>query len=295
MAALAREHRVDVVHATRPGLLPPKQRAVVTLWDPIAGPRARARAAVARGEGRVKEGLWALTDLLAARRATVVTAVTPEVQAAFAGRGRPCELVRPFLADEALAAPRRERSQDVVMAAGALDLPRKGLELALAACERVRATVPEMRLVLIGAWVDEARRAALPEFCEARGRVSRDEVAAAFAAAGCVLVPSLWEEFGYVGLEALASGTPVVCTPGVPYGGLSGGGVFQAATATAEALADQIRAALAVEDFEYPAECRASVAVPQLRRSTSASRADARLKRVRAEGLEPPRSQSTGT
>lgn len=272
VAALAREHEVDGIHATRPGLLlAPGPKAVITLWDPIPDPLDRARAGVNRGEGRVKEGLWALSDRLAARRAKAVVAVTPEVQAAYSARGSHCELIPPFLADTAVAPAQPDRPDDVVMAAGALDLPRKGLDLALAAFELVRAELPDARLILIGPWVEAARRDALPPFCEPRGRLPREQVTAAFAAAGCALVPSQWEEFGYVGLEALASGVPVACTPGVPYSGLSGGGVFRAAEPTAAALAAEIVAALRVRDFEYPAECRAANAIPRLERLYTAA------------------------
>jgi hypothetical protein len=150
------------------------------------------------------------------------------------------------------------------MVAGALDLERKGLDLALHAVSLARDTVPDASLILVGDWIDAGRRNSLPDFCEARGRLDPGEVQAAFAVAGCCLIPSLWEEFGYSGIEALATGIPVACTPLPGYEGLSGGGVFRAMTREPAHLAKEMVSALDASSFEFPAECRASVAVPRI-------------------------------
>lgn len=261
---LAQEHEVDGVHATRLGYASGGGgKLVITVWDPIASPAGRFRAASARGEPRVAEALYAAVDGFAARRASAIAAVTPAVRRSYSRFGR-CEHIPPFLDDATISPPRPERNNDVVMVAGALDLERKGLDLALGAMAILRERVEDARLVLIGDWIDAGRSRALPGFCETRGRLSPAEVSAAFAAAGCCLIPSRWEEFGYVGLEALAAGVPVVTTPLPGYEGLSGGGVFATSGWEAGRLADQVAAALAATEFGFPPECRASDAVPRI-------------------------------
>jgi D-inositol-3-phosphate glycosyltransferase len=45
------------------------------------------------------------------------------------------------------------------------------------------------------------------------GRIDQDRLPPYYSAADVLVVPSLYESFGLVGLEALACGTPVVATP----------------------------------------------------------------------------------
>lgn len=261
---LAREHEVDGIHATRLGFVPLRERrAVITVWDPIASPIGRFRAARPRGEDRSMEAIYGLVDGVAAVRAGAVVAVTPAVREGYRRFGR-CEYIPPFLDDAEIAPARPGRSKDVVLVAGHLDLARKGLDLAIEAIALVRESVPEARLVLVGGWVDESRAESLPAFCEAVGKMTPAEVTETFAATGCALIPSLWEEFGYSGLEALAAGTPVATSPLPGYQGLSGGGAFAAAERTPAAMAAAITAALGTGAFEFPAECRASNAIPRI-------------------------------
>jgi glycosyltransferase involved in cell wall biosynthesis len=260
---LAREHEVDGIHATRLGFVPGGGKLVSTNWDPILTPRGRFRAASVRGEPRVAESIYAMVDGFAAFRAAAIVAVTPAVQRSYDRFGR-CEYIPPFLADEAIAPVRPRRNNDVVMVAGAVDLERKGLDLALAAMAIVRERIEDARLVLVGGWIDADRPGSLPEHCLVRGRLSPAEVTAAFAAAGCCAIPSKWEEFGYVGLEALAAGIPVATTPLPGYADLSGGGAFVAPDWEPRRLAEQIELALAATDFAFPEECRASTAIARI-------------------------------
>jgi glycosyltransferase involved in cell wall biosynthesis len=260
---IARERGVDGVHVTRLGLVPRGEKLVVTIWDPIRSPLGRARAATERGEPRVSEGIYALVDGLAAVRAKGIVAVTPAIRKAWARFAR-TELIPPFIDDATIGPARSGRPDDVIMVAGMLDLERKGLDLALESMAIVRESNPDARLVLVGGWVDDARRAALPAWCEAHGRLSTADLREAFAAAGCCVIPSRWEEFGYAGLEALAAGIPIATAPLPGYEGLSGRGVFTAPTRTAGELAAQVTAALAAQDFEFPSECRASNAIPKI-------------------------------
>jgi glycosyltransferase involved in cell wall biosynthesis len=260
---LAAEHEVDGIHAARPGLIPRGVPATMTVWDPVPGPLARSRIAPGRGEDPMTEAAYAITDRLAVRRVGAIVAPTEAVQRGYESLVR-SELIPPFLPDERVREPAAERGSEVVMVAGQLDHERKGLDLALAAMAELRERRDDARLVLVGNWMDPSRPDSLPEFCEARGRLTPDELHATFSAAGCCLIPSLWEEFGLSGLEALAAGAPVACAPLPGYEGLAGGGVFRAESRDPIDLAAQIEAALEVRSFEFPAECRASIAVPRL-------------------------------
>ena len=260
---LARSHSVDVVHATQMSVAPRHRHLVITGWDPVRGAVSRYRAASLRGMHPAKEASYGLIDAVAVRRAAAIVAVTRAVQEGVKRYRRRTELIPCFIDDDAID-PRHTESYDVLFVARTVDWPRKGLDLAIEVVARARRQIPEARLVIVGLWLDSARREALPEFCEARGELAGEELRDAMREAGCLLIASRWEEFGYTGLEALAVGTPVASAPLPAYEGLAGSGVFTASERTADALAREVVAALRCGSFEFPAECRASSAIPRL-------------------------------
>jgi glycosyltransferase involved in cell wall biosynthesis len=169
----------------------------------------------------------------------------------------------PFVLDEEVTPARRERSATCVMVANYFDDPRKNLDLAIEAVGRVRAAAPDLRLILVGGWLSAERRAALPDFCETTGRLRPPEVARVLQGAGCCLLPSVWEEFGYAGLEALANGAPLVCGPLPAFADLSSG-VFVSKSLEPHDFAEAIDRARSSAGFEFPPECRASSVLPAL-------------------------------
>ena len=205
-----------------------------------------------------------MIDRAACRRADAVIAVTREVERSLAGRASHVVVIPPFLPDERVEAPLHSRSLDCVMVANGIDSPRKGVDLAVAAVRRARERLRGMRLVLVGSWHDARRVEALPDFCDARGRLPPHEVRTLLRGAGCCIVPSRWEEFGYAGLEALAAGTPVVCGSPSALAGLGTSGVLVARAREAAAFAERLLAAVALDGFDYPTEARASLAVPRI-------------------------------
>ena len=95
----------------------------------------------------------------------------------------------------------------------------KGLPLLADAMDRVFAEEPRARLVLAGGHGDAAGERAVarmrrthPERCEVRGWLSREELRGLLASASIALVPSRYEPFGQVALEAMALGTPVLAS-----------------------------------------------------------------------------------
>lgn len=265
IGALASEIGADVVHATYLDLAASGDRPLVaTAWDPEPGPLRRARLARERGDTPWEEFLYAITDRLACRRAAEIIAVTHAAEAGLSRNGTRSAYVPAFLRDEAISPPAPTRSKDCVMVANTIDAPRKGLDIAIESVRAAREQVAEMRLILLGSWVDRARIGTLPSFCEAHGEVSADAVAEALRSAGCCLLPSLWEEYGFAGLEALAAGTPLVCGPLPAFSGLESDGIVVVPARTPDSFAEALVRAIEIRQFTFPRECRASSAVPRI-------------------------------
>jgi glycosyltransferase involved in cell wall biosynthesis len=209
--------------------------------------------------------LYGIVDRAACRRASSIIAITKAVERGLGNRYEDVVRIPPFLPDDAVRPSLAERSHDCVMIANRVDGPRKNLPLAVETMHEVRRRFPQARLILVGDWVDEGVRRALPAFCVARGRLRQDELAELLSGAGCCVVPSVWEEFGYVGLEALAAGAPVVCSAELPgFSDLETEGVVLARSYDAGGFASAVSEALTLGSFDFPPECRASKAVPRI-------------------------------
>jgi D-inositol-3-phosphate glycosyltransferase len=99
--------------------------------------------------------------------------------------------------------------------------PIKGVDRLLAAAARLRRAVP-LRVVLVGGGEEDAPEVrALRALCSElsledcvtfAGRRSHGDLPDYYRAADVLVLPSYYESFGLVVLEALASGTPVVAT-----------------------------------------------------------------------------------
>jgi glycosyltransferase involved in cell wall biosynthesis len=92
------------------------------------------------------------------------------------------------------------------------DEPRKGLPFACATMHALHASLPEARMLVVGL---EATRSNVPNGVVLAGRISDKDVAAALRAADVVFVPSLFEAFSRVVIEAWQQETPVLVSDGV--------------------------------------------------------------------------------
>ena len=120
---------------------------------------------------------------------------------------------------ERVAAARGRWAGDgpLVVCSGRL-VHEKGVHDLLAAVPRLRRRHPGVRVVVAGRGPNDgelrelARRLRLGRSVRFAGFVPDAELAALVAAADCAVVPSLYEPFGLVALEAAAAGTPVVAS-----------------------------------------------------------------------------------
>lgn len=98
---------------------------------------------------------------------------------------------------------------------GQLD-ERKGIDVLLSAFGRIRRQIPQARLVLVGRGplhemiASEARRQNWGDAVLLPGFV--DDVVGVMQAIDILLLPSLWEGFGIVLIEAMAAGKPAIST-----------------------------------------------------------------------------------
>jgi glycogen synthase len=115
----------------------------------------------------------------------------------------------------AAARERHAPGDPLVVFAGRLTY-EKGLQTLLDCLPGLRRAQPGLRLVVAGTGPHEdelrrqARRLRVVRAVEWAGFVADDELAALLAAADVAVVPSLYEPFGIVALEAAAARTPVV-------------------------------------------------------------------------------------
>lgn len=97
---------------------------------------------------------------------------------------------------------------------------QKNYPFLVRAFARVREAVPRARLVCVGEGPLEGEVRSLAEELGVSGSVlllgRRDDAARLYSAMDCLCVPSLWEGFPFVTLEAQAAGLPVFASAAVP-------------------------------------------------------------------------------
>ncbi|MER5260588.1 glycosyltransferase family 4 protein [Actinosynnema sp. NPDC002837] len=128
----------------------------------------------------------------------------------------------------------------------------KGVQDLIAALPRIRRIHPGTRLVVAGTgthrdWlVEQARKHKVRRAVDFVGHLSDRALAAALAAADAVVLPSKYEPFGIVALEAAAAGTPLVASTAGGLGEVVLDGVtgLSFAPGDTEALAGAVRSVL---------------------------------------------------
>jgi glycosyltransferase involved in cell wall biosynthesis len=155
-------------------------------------------------------------------------------------------------AERAWAAAAHGIDGPFVLHVGSLE-PRKGLDVLIGAAGRTSA----WRLVLAGRPGHDGQRiltAARAVGATWLPDVGDDQLARLYRAAAAVAVPSLYEGFGIVALEAMASGTPaVVAADAGALGEVAGDAAVQVEQRTPEAWLAAIAAAVERRDALVPA------------------------------------------
>lgn len=109
-----------------------------------------------------------------------------------------------------------EVTRPFILTVGTLQ-PRKNVEAAIEAFERLDTDADDLDLVVVGArgWHEDELLARLDrsparDRISLLGRVTDEQLIALYRAADCFVFPSRYEGFGFPPLEAMACGTPVV-------------------------------------------------------------------------------------
>lgn len=106
----------------------------------------------------------------------------------------------------------------VILHVGRL-VPHKGVHLLFEAFHRITDMLQNASILMVGGGSEEAK---LKEYCQQKGLSDRvvfvgykqpDELPEYYAAADLLVFPTLYDPFGLVVNEALASGLPVICSP----------------------------------------------------------------------------------
>ncbi|MFH2220295.1 MAG: glycosyltransferase [Pseudomonadota bacterium] len=164
------------------------------------------------------------------------------------------------------------RREDRIVLCVGRHTPIKGLDRLLKAVGRLK-NYPRLRLILVGGdgeaspmfrqLQSEAKTLNIQDHLTFTGRVDQERLPLYYSAADVLAVPSYYESFGLVGLEALACGTPVVTTPvgdmeNIVKDGLTG---YVAVDPDPRSFAAYIEAALVTQQANglSPEQIRASV------------------------------------
>lgn len=199
------EHRFDVLHLHEP--LIPSISLLATRWD--VPKVATFHAASARSLGYALARPW-----LARRLSTIsVRIAVSEAAERLVSRYFPGEHVR--IPNGLDVSTFRDAKPDeslltlkpFVLFVGRPE-PRKGLEVAVGASAILRDLQPDVGLVVAGPTAKD-----VPDWVHALGPVSDERLPGVYAAADVFCAPSLsGESFGIVIAEAMAAGTPVICS-----------------------------------------------------------------------------------
>ncbi len=249
---------VDVVHGPN-FVVPPARRAaeVVTIHDltPWRFPEMVDRATAAYPalvERALRRGAWVHTPSVSVAAEVVAELGAPADRVVAVPNGAP-DLPPDGPGRDAAAGRARAGAERYALAIGTVE-PRKDLPGLVRAFDAVAAFDPDLRLVLAGTdgWgVDALDRAVAAATHRDRvvrlGWVDDDERAGLLRGAAVVAYPSVYEGFGFVPLEAMAAGVPVVTTRAGAIPEVVGDAAELVAVGDVDALADALTRVLTDE------------------------------------------------
>ncbi len=164
---------------------------------------------------------------------------------------------RPVLDPAAVQAVRHRYTlpQRFILFVGTVE-PRKGLDTLVDAFARVRGTYEDIGLVIAGkrGWYTarlfaDIGRLGLAETVIFTDYVRDEDLPALYCAADVLALPSRYEGFGLTVLEAMACGTPVVCSNSSSLPEVAGDAAIMVPPGEPDSLAEGLSQALASEDM----------------------------------------------
>jgi glycosyltransferase involved in cell wall biosynthesis/GT2 family glycosyltransferase len=167
--------------------------------------------------------------------------------------GTPDPLITRAAAAAARALAQREHAPLRVLFVGRFE-PRKGFDIAVQVARAV-IDMPHVEMTLVGGTVDQSARDQIDRLKASAilahprisfgGVLTREALDDAYVAADVVLMPSRFESFGLVAIEAMAAGRPVLALAGGGLGEVARDDYGARAFADAPDVADRIVAELA--------------------------------------------------
>ncbi|MEX0943687.1 MAG: glycosyltransferase family 4 protein [Pseudomonadales bacterium] len=146
--------------------------------------------------------------------------------------------------------PEVEKKPFQIMATASADQPLKGLKYLIEAIATLKVSYPGLRLVILGKLNDDGDTHKLIDRLDVRDRltfvsgVSTLDVVRLYAESTLVVVPSLYEGFGFPAGEAMSCGVPVISTTGGALPEVVGDAGLLVPVRDAQALADGIKSML---------------------------------------------------
>ncbi|MET0340702.1 MAG: glycosyltransferase family 4 protein [Polyangiales bacterium] len=251
----------DVVHLNRPALAEyaagVAERVFVAGWYYPHAPAQRLGETWSHTKGTLPRRLvlaakslaYYVGDVRGYRATTTVVACTDTLASQLRAQGVAAVACPPPVqvgeASEAPASAGANAELRLLVCAGDLSHPRKNTLDAVRAAGVLAQAGRTVRLSVIGgnadALMSEIARLPRGVTVELMGKKAPHEVRAAMRDAHVFVLPSLYEEWGYVAVESILSGTPVVSYPVYPFADMLVGGFGVVATELRpEALADAV-------------------------------------------------------
>lgn len=234
-----------VLHTLRRAGPRGRLRVQTTLQQSVDTKRGRATL-----EERLAERLARAAVRAAGQRVTASTAQAAAIRAELADPSLAMHMLPMGIADPGVAPLAPDPFK--VAYIGSLDT-RKGIDRLLDALAGMDATATPLSVVVIGAdhgarfvgrpWAAhwKAMAGAAAPTVTFTGAISDAELAAQWATLGAIVVPSRWESFSYVCIEAMARGVPVVAADEGSLPETVGDGGLVVDMATPHALQDALR------------------------------------------------------
>ncbi len=262
----------DVIHLNHPGLAgtarPWGQRIIVAAWfhpHALAGRLGETwrhtRGSLARRPIITAKSLaFYLSDERGYRAADVVVCPTQSLADQLRAQGKKAVVCPPPVRVSAPAAESTSHSQRAPRSSGAgrrllvccgdLSHPRKNVGDALRAAQSLPASLGQVEMTLVGGRGETLQALARETPSHVRfefpGRMQPAKLHELMRRVDALVIPSLYEEWGYVVVESLLCGTPAVAYPVHPFPDMLAGGFGSLAeSATPGALARAIEQSLA--------------------------------------------------